>query len=61
MPETVKVGANVAFPLPLVFRKKDPKNVCPSPNPDGSAVELAKNSMVNAALGVLLSEPVMVT
>src|SRR5262245_21060519 len=57
---TGNVAVKLTSPLPSVVTVVAPRKVCPSPNPDGSATALAKNSMRKTVLGVLLSVPVMV-
>ena len=46
-----------ALPLPSVMMFVKPRNVVPSPLPDGSQAEFEKNSIRNAVLAVLLSMP----
>jgi len=57
---TFRVVLNEALPLESVLVLTKPRNCCPSVGrPNGSA-SLAKNSMRNVELGVLLSVPAMV-
>ena len=43
IPDAVKLAWNVTFPLASVTTVVEPRNICPWPNPEGSAVGLAKN------------------
>jgi len=60
--ETGNVTLNDAFPeASVVTAVKAPRNVCPSPNPEGSHTGLEKNSSVNPLpFLVLLNVPVIV-
>ena len=57
---TSRFAVKFASPLASVDTSMASINVLPSPNPLGSAMSLAKNSMRKVLFGVLLSEPVMV-
>jgi len=52
-----KATENAACPAPSVVASVEPTNVAPSPNPDGSHEELAKNSTVNCSEGEESSIP----
>jgi len=58
MPE--KVIRKLSLPLGPVVTVPTPMSRCPSPNPEGSQVSLAKNSIRKLVPGLLLSEPRMI-
>jgi hypothetical protein len=53
------VTSKLAFPVPSVARSVAPKNVSPSPKPDGSQAPTAKNSMRKLVDGALVTVPCM--
>ena len=55
-----KVSEKLMSPSPSVVTNVDPRNVSPSPLPEGSQALLEKNSRRNRVLAVLLSVPSMV-
>src|SRR3990170_3978543 len=57
--ESAAVKVKEALPLRLVLTGFSPRNVLPSPKPDGSAVGLEKNWMVKVFLGRLVSVPLI--
>ena len=50
-------AAGSVSPAPPSVIVTEPRNVCPSPFPEGSAAALAKNSIRNSVLAMLLSFP----
>src|SRR5207245_204777 len=52
-----KRAVKCAFPLLSVVTVIEPRNVCPSPKPDGSHAVFAKNSSVKVVFGVLVNDP----
>ena len=52
-----KVTLIVALPLLSVVTLEEPRNVCPSPKPDGLHAALEKKSSVNEVPGVQFSVP----
>src|SRR5262245_12450907 len=54
---TGRVTLKLALPLLLAVTVVEPRNVCPSPLPEGSLAVFAKNWRVNVAEALLLSVP----
>src|SRR5690349_16276129 len=52
-----RLAVNAALPIPSVVTFVNPRNVAPSPKPEGSGAGLLKNSMRKVRSGVLLSTP----
>src|SRR5256714_4982497 len=58
--ETFNEALNEALPLASVFTAMKPRNCCPSAGRPSGSGSLAKNSIRNDELGVLVSDPLMV-